>query len=266
MGWMAFVPHVFARLQRLAVLTALVVFAGAAAIAFGPALADAARVHVLGAGPPQKPTCPNADDACFVEARVTGFQTSIGKTRKPFVATVPGRVVAWSIKLGRPSSKDNRCFSNGCTVGNEEFAGFGGPARARLAILKPNKKKIKQGRPVYQLLRQSPVEELAPFFGTTTTFTLQNPLAIKKGQIAALTIPTWAPVFVGGLSSNYGWRASRNPTKKRGGCTIGKGAGQSANIKSGSPHQAVGKERRYACSYKTNRLLYSVTMVQRPAG
>ena len=266
MDWMALPPHVFARLQRLAVITALIVSAGIAAVAYGPALADAARVHVLGAGPAHKASCPNRDDACFVEARVTGFQTQLGKTKKPFRARVPGRVVAWSIKLGRPSAKDNRCFSNGCTVGNSEFAGFGGPARARLAILKPNRKKFKQGRPVYKLLRQTPVENLAPFFGTTTTFTLQRPLKIARGQIAALTIPTWAPVFVGGLSSKYGWRASRNPTKKRGGCTIGRGANQSANIRAGSPHQGVGKERRYACVYRTNRLLYSVTMAQRPAG
>ena len=264
MGCMAPAPSIYARLQRLAILTALVVSTGIAGIAYGPALADAARVAVLGAGPPQKPSCPNADDACFVEARVTGFQTTMGKTRKPFVARFPGRVVAWSIKLGKPSSKDNRCFSNGCTVGNNEFPGFGGPARARLAILKPNKKKIRAGRPVYQLVRQTPTEDLAPFFGTTTTFTLQRPLAIKKGQIAALTIPTWAPVFVGGLSSSYGWRASRNPTKKRGGCTIGRPPNQSANIRAGSPHQAIGKERRYACAYKTNRLLYSATMVKRP--
>jgi len=258
-------PNLDARLQRLAVRAALVVFAGAAAITWGPALADAARVAVLGAGPPQKPSCPNADDACFVEARVTGFQTTMGKTRKPFVAPYPGRVVAWSIKLGKPSSKDNRCFSNGCTVGNEEFPGFGGPARARLAILKPNRRKIRAGRPVYELVKQTPVEELAPFFGTTTTFTLERPLPMKKGHIAALTIPTWAPVFVGGISSSYGWRASRNPTKKRGGCTVGKPPNQSANIRAGSPHQGLGKERRYACSYKTNRLLYSATMVKRPS-
>jgi len=265
MGLMGPVPHAFARLQRLAVRTALVVFAGVAAIAYGPALADAARVAVLGAGPPQKASCPNADDACFVEAGVTGFQTGIGKTKKPFVAKVPGRIVAWSIKLGRPTSDDNKCFSEGCKVGNETFEGFGGPARARLAVLKPNRKKIRAGHPVYKLLRQTPVEDLKPFFGTTTTFTLQVPLKIGKGQIAALTIPTWAPVFVGGLSRNYSWRASRNPTKKRGGCTIGSGSNQSANIKSGSPLQTVGKERRFACVYRTNRLLYSATMVQRPS-
>lgn len=266
MDWMAPVPHAYARLQRLAVLTALVIFTAIAAVAYGPALADAARVVVLGSGPPQKASCPNRDDACFVEARVTGFQTSIGSKRKPFVAPFPGRVVAWSIKLGSPSSKDNTCFSSGCEVGSKTFPGFGGPARARVGILKPNRRAIKNGKPLYKLVRQTPVEELKPFFGTTTTFTLQNPLKIGKGQIAALTIPTWAPVFVGGLSRSYAWRASRAPTKKRGGCTIGQGVNQSANLKAGSPHQVVGKERRYGCVYRTNRLLYSVTMVRRPAG
>ncbi len=262
MGSMGPVPHVQARLQKLAIITAVAVFVAIAAIS----VAGAARVSVLGAGPPQKPSCPDINDQCIVEARVTGFQTDLAGKRKPFVTPFPGRVVAWSIKLGTPTSKDNRCFSTGCKVGNTTFPGFGGPARARLAILKPIRSKIKAGKPIYELARQSPIEELTAFFGTTVTFTLEKPLAMKKGQIAALTIPTWAPMFVKLGSSDYAWRASRAPTKKRGGCTTGSGADQGANVNAGSPHQGVGKVRRYACVYKTNRLLYSASIVPRPKG
>jgi len=259
------VPHALARLQTLALITAVAIFSTVAAISLATG-AWAGGVTVLGAGPAMKPSCPDVNERCIVEARVTGFQTHLGNTKKPFVARTPSRIVAWSIKLGRPTAKDNKCLSDGCTVGSKKFAGFGGPARARVAVLKPIRSKIKAGKPVYELVRQSPTEELTPFFGTTTTFTLGRPLGIKKGQIVALTIPTWAPMFVFGLNSDYAWRASRAPTKKRGGCTVGTPPNQGANVKAGSPHQAVGKTRRYACVYKTNRLLYSATMVPRPGG
>jgi hypothetical protein len=257
MGWMAPVPHLFARLHRLAVLIAIVVFAALAAVALATGPADAARVTVLGAAAPAKPSCPDAADRCVVEARVTGFQTKIGNIKKPFVAPFPGRVVAWSVKLGRPDGNSEECFSEGCEVGDETFEGFGGPARARLAILRPVTKEIKAGHPIYELVEQSPIEELKPFFGTTITFTLEHPLKMKKGHIAALTIPTWAPVFAGIGGST--WRASRQPTTKRGGCIKGGGA----NINAGSPHQKVGKRRRYGCTYQS-RLLYSASLVRRP--
>lgn len=255
-------PHVFARLHRVSILGALVVFAAAALIAL-TGWADAARVTVLGAGPVTKSSCPDrATDGCYVEAKVTAIQTKIAGERKPFVARGPGRIVAWSIKLGRPDAKDRRCLSEGCAG----FKGFGGPARARLSILRPIVRDIKQGRPTYKLLAQSPVEELTAFFGTTTTFTLQRPLKIGRGQIAALTIPTWAPVFVRNLGRGNAWRASRKPTKKRGGCFLRNEQGEvvGANVKAGSPHQKIGTERSYACAYGGNRLLYSATMVRRP--
>lgn len=239
-------------------ITAVTVFAAVAAISLATG-AFAGGVTVLGAAAPQKPSCPDINDACFVEARVTGFQTKIGSKKKPFVSPFPGKVVAWSIKLGTPDSKAIKCFSEGCKLGNLNFEGFGGPAKARLAILKPVKKKIRAGRPVYELTSQSPTEVLTGFFGTTITFTLQHPLKMKKGWIAALTIPTWAPMWAGVSGST--WRASRAPTKKRGPCNTSQGT---ANINAGSPHQGIGKTRRYACTYES-RLLYSASIVPRPA-
>jgi len=233
--------HPFARLHRLSVVLAAVVFSVVLAVAVGTGSAGAAKTIVLGAAAPATPSCP---DACQAIGKTTGFQTSIGKTMNPFASPVTGRVVAWSIKLSRPSDKQLEFF--------KDF--FGGAPQARLSVLKPIQKQIKLGRQMYKLKSQGPVEELEPFLGTTTTFALQQPLIVREGQVVALTVPTWAPAFAVNLPGNTAWRASRKSTK----CT------KAEDIKLGSAHQALGQQRQYGCLYKTARLLYSATVVPDP--
>ena len=201
----------------------------------------APKTAVLGAAAPAAPSCP---DSCQAIGKTTGFQTTIGKTKSPFEAPFPGRVVAWSIKLSQPTTKQMEFF--------EDF--FDGPPQARLSVLKPIMKKIKAGNPVYELKAQSPVEELNSFLGTTTTFALQAPLKVKKGHIVALTVPTWAPAFAVGQGGNTAWQASRKRTK----------CNKASDIKAGTAQQALNKGRSYGCTYKTARLLYSATIVARP--
>src|ERR1051325_4336970 len=97
--------HGSARLHRLAIAFAVAVFAAvlAAVIATGQA-SGAARVTVLGAATPATPSCPTN---CQAVGKTTGFQTNITGAKNPFVVTARGRVVAWSIKLGAPSTKPN---------------------------------------------------------------------------------------------------------------------------------------------------------------
>jgi hypothetical protein len=234
--------HLFARLHRLGVLLASVVFGAVLTVAIGTGSATAApKTVVLGAAAPATPSCP---DACQAIGRTTGFQTSIGKVQNPFVSPVTGRVVAWSIKLSNPNEKQMTFF--------EDF--FGGPPQARISVLKPIQKQIRVGRMLYKLKSQGPVEDLKPFLGSTTTFTLQQPLVVRAGQIVALSVPTFAPAFAVNLGGKSAWRASR----KTGKCT------KADDIKLGSAHQALGGDRLYGCAYKTARLLYSATVVADP--
>lgn len=220
---------------------AAVVFAAVLALTVATGGADAApRTIVLGAAKPATPACPNE---CQAIGRTTGFQTSIGKTKNPFVSPSWDRVVAWSIKLSAPTAKQITFFN--------DF--FGGPPRARIAVLKPIKKQIKRGRMIYKLKSQGPVEELTPHLGRTITFTLQRPLVVKKNWVVALTVPTWAPAFAVNLGKKAVWRASR----KKGKCN------KAADIKAGKAHQGPGKDRPYGCVYKTARLLYSATVVRK---
>jgi hypothetical protein len=248
----------FARLHRFAVLIAVVVFAGmlAAALGIGNAV-GAAKIAVLGAAAPANPSCP--EDPCQAIVKTTGFQTAIGANKSPFAAPYPGRIVAWSIKLSSPSTTRKQGQSESQMEFFNKFAD--GPPQARLSVLKPIRKKIKAGKQIYKLKSQSPIEELSPFLGTTTTFTLQSPLKINTGQIAALTVPTWAPAFALGQGKETGWRASRVRTA----CGTTKNPTDAeSQIKAGTPHEAVGTQRAYGCPYNTARLLYSATIVGAP--
>ena len=210
-------------------------------LALTPAAASAQAV-VLGAAAPANASCPTN---CLVEARVTGFQTSIGKTNNPFLAPSDGQIVSWSIKLGKPKKPDVKTF-------NKEF----GPPQARLSILKPVAGTSNPTR--YKLLRQSPAQRLGKILGQISTFNLTSPLAVKAGQVVALTIPTWAPAFAVGQSSSTRWMASRRATKKRGGCTDDEGR---ANVNAGAPQVKKGEQQPYGCTYNSARLLYTATFV-----
>ena len=226
------------RRPKLALISAAVALV--MMLAAGPASAGAQSTIVLGAAESAQASCP---ENCLVEARVTGFQNTIGRLRNPFVVPSEGSILGWSIKLGKPRKPDRRAF-------NEEFGG----SQARLAILRKVPKTAKPAR--YKLIRQSPLENLASFFGSTTTFTLTTPLAARRGDVVALTIPTWAPAFAVNQGSSTKWTASRRATRKRGPCTEDGGR---ANVDAGAPHLKKGSQRPYGCRYDGARLLYSAT-------
>ena len=236
---------------RLHVALALAMFVALLAAVLSAGSAGAApRVVVLGAATPATPSCPTS---CQAVGKTTGFQTSIAGRRNPFSATFRGRIVAWSIKTGAPSTKPNPSNNN---QSDYDFfvKTFGGAPKARISVLKPIMKQIKAGHPIYKLKSQSLVEDLTDFLGQTTTFTLDTPLRVKPNNVVALTIPTWAPAFSVGQASNTKWQASR----KRGKCN------NTADILAGTPQDAVGSQRSYGCTYTTARLLYSATVVADP--
>lgn len=225
-------------LLAAAALTAV----AACALALLPGAAGGASkgrtVTVLGEtqSTPQ-PACPRSP--CEAVGSVTGFQSTAGSVAKPFVAPYKGKIVAWSLALSKPKSSQMSFFNN--------F--YGTPPKARLSVIRqvPDKHP-----PRYELLRQGPTENLSAFLGSDVMFALDQPLHIRKGDIVALTIPTWAPSFAVGLTDSSGWRASR----KSGKCT------KTDDIKDSRPQQKVGSNKQYGCFYKTARLLYTATLVK----
>jgi hypothetical protein len=179
-----------------------------------------------------KPGCP---DNCQAVGHVTGYQTQIGSVKDPYTVGHPGKVVAFTIGLGKPDAKQTQFFTNL----------FGGPPSARLSILKLAKTKHN-----VRLKAQSEVFDLTNYMGSTPTFVLSKPLAVAKGWTIGLTVPTWAPAFAINLGPDQVWRSSR--------------AKNDCDGTSQNAQQTVGTLRMYQCRYRTARLLYSATFIRDP--
>jgi hypothetical protein len=241
-----------ARAAFVALFTCLL---AALALVAWPGDADSAPARVLVLGqtaetPP--PTCPgkivNGVEVipCRVEGHVTGFQAMAGGVVAPYEAPFEGKIVAWSITLARPSRKESDTTSDEIAYFNDFL---GSPSEARIGVLRP----VEDSKPPkYTLVRQSPLQILNPYFGGKVIFALEHPLTVLQGQVIALTIPTWAPMFAFNVSGENTWRGSRLPDH----CS------NRADIQAGHPQQGVGKTKVYGCYYSNARLLYTATLVK----
>jgi len=229
----------------------------AALVAIAAPRADSAplRTLVLGATAETPPaSCPgkivnNVEiTPCRVEGHVTGFQAIAGGVSKPYEVPFDGKIVAWSITLAKPSKVESATTTDEVGFFNDFL---GEPSMARIGILRP----VEGSKPPkYTLVRQSPLKILNPYFGTTPIFALDHPLSVLQGQIVALTIPTWAPMFAFNVASDNTWRGSRLPEK----------CASKEDIQNGHPQQGVGKTKTYGCYYSNARLLYTATLVKKP--
>ena len=181
------------------------------------------------------PSCP--DLPCQAVGSVTGFQVDNGQTKLPFTVPHDGTIRAWTLTLAQPTNSQ-RSFFNGF---------FGTPPEARLSILR---RVPGTDPPRYNLRRQGSIKVLSPYLGQTVKFGAN--LEVEKGDIVALTVPTWAPAFAQDLAADNVWRASRAP----GACK------NATDIRQGEPQQKVGTRATYGCKYTTARLLYTATLVE----
>lgn len=209
--------------------TRLVTIATCALALALPAMADARVAELGGDISGLAASCP-AD--CQAIGMVSGFQTQVGTRKNPYRVRSYGKVVAFTIKLGKPNSEQATFFTRL----------FGGPSQAQLTILRPG------DRNRYRLTGSSPLYDLQPYFGSSPTFALPRPLTMKPGYTAALTVPTWAPAFAVGLGDDQVWRSSRDPKR----CD---------DVRQNAAHDVRGSLRTYGCTYKTARLLYTVTYI-----
>jgi hypothetical protein len=182
------------------------------------------------------PSCPSAP--CEVVSETTGMQVKVGKTSAPLTIPRNGVIVAWTIRLALPTASQIAFFDQ-----HE-----GGPAEAGIAIIKQTKALT------YQLVAQSPLVQLQPFFGDTTQFPLATTIPVQKGERIALTVPTWAPALAIKLGATTSWRASRPKNT----CT------SSTEASTQTSQTTAGANVQYSCLYQTARLLYTATLVSTP--
>lgn len=216
--------------------TLLAVLIAAAVALGGSASAARTEASILGATKQKvQASCPRTP--CEAIGSVTGFQKQAGGKNGVFKIPAAGKLVAWSADVSKPSNDQISFFGS-----FYEHEKLGTDPFARIAVLR--RKADKGGR--FKLVKQSPKVELTDLMGSRPIITLNRPLTAHKGDVVAITVPTWAPVFAVGLSERNAWVASRSKKK----CT------GVDNIKASRPHQELKSLRRYGCTYTTARLAY----------
>ncbi|MDQ3740509.1 MAG: hypothetical protein M3320_01140 [Actinomycetota bacterium] len=179
------------------------------------------------------PSCPTRP--CFAVSRTTGYQAKVGTNRGLMKVPANGRIVAWTIRLSRPGRSQITFFNRR----------LGGEASAGLSVLKPGRRLF--GR----VMAQSPIVQLQPFFGQTVQFPLEQSLPARKGQLIALTVPTWAPALATNLGPDTSWRASRP-------------AGECDDTETQTAQAELRDLAQYRCLYQRVRLTYTATLITEP--
>jgi hypothetical protein len=206
----------------------------AAAVAVVSAVPASARIIEIGQTAQQNaPSCPT--NPCQAVSRTTGYQAKVGAQRGLMKAPADGKIVAWSITLGKPGARQIRFFNQN----------YGGASTAGITVLKPGTKLF--GR----VTGRSTIQSLVPYFGETVQFPLGRALNVRKGYLIGLTVPSWAPALALGMGNDTSWRASRARTACQ------KPQTQSAQLD-------IADLAQYRCLYRTARLTYTATLVTSP--
>jgi hypothetical protein len=158
------------------------------------------------------------------------MQVKDGSDNGPFVVKQSGRIVAWSVTLGVPSASQIHYFDT-----HE-----GGTARASLAVLRS------VGGLAFKLVAISPVVHLQPDFGKTTQIPLAATIPVVKGEVIALSVPTWLPALALNYPTTTSWRASRRVSR----CT---------DVEQQTAQSTIGSTLGYDCLYQTALVTYSAT-------
>lgn len=211
-------------MRRGAVL--MVVASGALATLAAAASATGTELDAVGSA---SPSC-NGALYCVVLARTTAFQVSNGSVSYPTMVPSDGRITAWHIALG---GLHKQFFDEG----------YGSPSEAAIAVIAPQSTEPQS----YKLVALGPVETLEPYFFKTAQFALSTPIPVKKGEIVALTVPTWAPALALGYGNDTSYRASRSTSQ------CGNDTAQTSQV-------VVGSSALYSCVYQTAGLTYGATL------
>jgi len=202
--------------------------AGALALALPAAAAQAPVVVIANSGRVAPPSCPTNPSA--VISRTTAVQVKDGSNREPFEVRVAGELVSWSVTLAVPTSGQVHYFDR-----HE-----GGTARAQLAVLRSD------GALRYKLVALGPLVRMQPYFGKSARLRLAHPIAVAKGEVVALSVPTWLPALAIDYPRTTSWRASR-------------GASDCSNVTAETAQTTLGAAARYDCLYEKALVTYSAS-------
>lgn len=193
-----------------------------------------AKLYELGES--AEPTAVSCPEDCFVVTRTTAMQVRSGTVRYPTTVPRNGRIVAFTVQLGSLTDRQISFFNST----------YGGTSRVQLAVLRPQRRPKRS----YRVVATTGIFKLQPYFGSTAQFPLKTTLWAKRGDLVALTVPTWAPVLAVNLPQENGWRASR--------------AESCDDLLTQTAQLTVDSSTQYKCLYRTARVTYSATLIAKP--
>jgi hypothetical protein len=234
-------------MRRLSLAVAAVSLLAAAAL---PAAASATEVQVGSTSTAlAAPTCPNNDpnSACtIVLYKMTAIETVSDGMKYPTTITQPGVLYSYNVGISVITTNASERRSVITSENNE----WGGAPEVQLTVLRP----VGTGSARrWQVAAQGPVQTLTNYLGTVTQFSLTSELPVVKGEVVALTTPTWAPVLTINLStSQFGYAQSRT-----GNCSDNSKLPTYVN-----PQTALGNIASYGCSFTGTRIEYDATEIE----
>jgi hypothetical protein len=212
-----------------------------------PALA-LAQVLELGRTPTPivAPVCPknvSAANCTIILTRTTAVQTIRDGVAYPHTVKQAGQIVAFTVGLSA-LSKDRTTRKQYIHNLDTEF---GGVTLGAITVLRP----VPRQRYHWRVVAESPFYHLQPYLGQVVQFPLQVTLPVQRGDVVALSTPTWAPVLsIQVAHSKFAYRQSRSAN-----CN---------NPPATQQAQPVGGSANYACDYPGTRVEYSATEVTSP--
>jgi hypothetical protein len=222
------------------------------ALALGAAVPASAGATITELGvsttPLVAPTCPQGvspAQCTIILTRATALETIRDNVAYPSTVKQAGRIVAFTVGLSSLST-------NATTAQNDiKFLDktYGGDPQVQITVLKPvGAKSLRQ----WQVVESSPLVDVQPYLGQVVQFPLTTSLPVLRGEVIALTTPTWAPVLSIDLSTtHFAYRQSRSRN-----CNSPPATSQA--------QVTTGASARYVCDYPGTRVEYSATEVSNP--
>ena len=228
-----------------------------------PGAAAAAELQIgITKSPLISPTCPanaQGNSCTIILEQVTAYETLRDGVATPDTIKHSGVISSFTLGLTGTNLITPAVLA-------AKDSQFGGPPEAQLTALLPTGT---PANPSFRVAAQSEVVKLRSELGKVAEFPLTSPLPVVRGEILALTIPTWAPVL--SIEQNttkfsYAQSRAKQTVAVKDGTTTKHVSSCNTTATTNLAQIVVGELSSYSCTYAGTRIEYSALEITTPAG
>ena len=192
-------------------------------------------------------------DCAIVLTKTTAYETLSDGTADPTLITAPGVIDSFSLGISGLVIQGASLRKELSTLNTN----WGGPPSAQLTVLRPI---ASNGGARWAVAAQSPVMPLLPYLGGVVEFPLITPLPVVKGEVLAITVPTWAPILTFGLSTTQ-FSYTQSHTQILTGTGTAKKSSCETAATATLAQLALGDQALYTCGFQGTRVEYTALEV-----